>query len=218
MAINTYADLVREIRNWSNRKDLTDDEIQSFVYFAGSLANQALRVVAMENSVILDVTEDGHCVIPFDFQELRSLTASFNSNSSVPLEKIAWDQYINYVNDASWNDKTPRFFARQGPYWFLAPAPNVATKLTCHYYRTMPDISDTEPTNWLIDMSPMCYLYGSLHFLFLYVFDEERAAFWQEKFKGEIERLQNMNDTAEYRGTSLTVRNRTTQGANSNGL
>ena len=218
MSISTYDDLVKQIRNWSNRKDLTDDEIQSFVYFAGSLANQALRVPAMENSIILDVTSDGHVVIPYDFQELRSLTASWNSNESVPLQKVAWDQYINFVNEASWNDKTPRFFARQGPYWFIAPAPNVPTKITCHYYRTMPDISESEQNNWLIDMSPMAYLYGSLHFLYLYVMDEERAAFWQEKYKGEIERIQTMSDTAEYRGTSLTVRSRTTQGANTNGL
>lgn len=218
MAINTYTDLVKEIRMWSNRKDLTDDEIQSFIYYAGSLASQALRVVAMESVEILDVSPDGHCVIPFDFQELRSLTASFNSNDSVPLERIAWDQYINYVNDSSWSDKTPRFYARQGAYWFIAPAPNVSTQVTCHYFRTMPDINNTEQTNWLMDMSPMAYLYGSLHFLYLYIMDEERAAFWQEKFKGEIERLQNMNDTAEYRGTSLTVRSRKNQGVNTNGL
>ena len=188
MAIATYSDLLKQIRSWSNRQDLTDEQLESFTYLTGSMASQLLRVVPMENTVILDVEPDGHVVIPADYQQLRSLTYEFNSETSIPLSVLAWDQFINLRNDPNLNTPT-RWYARQGPYWFLAPAPEATAlgeppkQVTCHYYRTMPDINPDEQTNWLIDLSPLSYLYGSLHFLYLFLFDEERAAYWHEKFK-----------------------------------
>lgn len=221
MAIATYSDLVKQVKAWSNRQDLTDDEIESFTYLAGSMASQLLRVVPMEMTTLIDVEPDGHCVIPPDFQQLRSLTYEFDSETSIPLAVLAWDQFVNLRNDPELQTNT-RWYARQGGYWFLAPTPeeqpfgSPKKQVTCHYYRTMPDINPAEQTNWLIDMSPMAYLFGSLHFLYLYVFDEERAAYWHEKFTGELQRIQNLNDGAEYQGTTLTVRPRHSQVGDTN--
>lgn len=219
MKITTYDSLLTEAKNWSGRRDLTDDQYNSFIYFTGSMANQLLRVAPMEWTLILDVTEDGHVVIPPDFLELKSLTAFFDSNDSVPLTRVSWEQYINYVNDDSTPDDTqPRYFAQQGGFWFLAPSPPLGTKVTCHYFRTMPDIEPDEQTNWLIQVSPLTYLYGTLHFLHLFVFDEERAAYWLEKMQGEITRLQLMYDTSTHSGSSLQVRSNMTPGDSSNGV
>jgi hypothetical protein len=219
MKINSYDTLLAEAKNWSGRSDLTDDQYNSFIYFTGSMANQLLRVAPMENTVILDVTEDGHVTIPADFLELKSLTAFFNSDDSVPLTRVAWEQYINYVNDdANATVTQPSYFAQQGAFWFLAPKPAVGTKVTCHYFRTMPDIQSTDQVNWLVQMSPLTYLYGVLHFLYLFIFDEERAAYWLEKLQGELTRLQLMYDSTTHSGSSLQVRAVTNSGDNPDGL
>lgn len=207
MRIANYTDLLTSLKDWSNRSDLSEEVLGNFVYLTGSLACQTLRVPAMENTMILDVTADGHVNLPFDLLELRSLTHAWNSEKSVPLSRIAWDQYVNYLN-AGIPDYSPHFFARQGPYWFIAPKPPEASKVTCHYYRTLPDLSPQEQTNWLVQMSPLTYLFGSLHFLHLYIFDEERADFWLKKFQGEIIRIQAMSDEAEYAGASLAIRSK----------
>lgn len=217
MKINSYDTLLSEVKNWSGRVDLTDDQYSSFIYFTGSLANQLLRVAPMEWTVILDVSEDGHVIIPEDFLELRSLTAFFNSDDSVPLQYIAWEQFVNNVNLDDNNDQ-PLYFSRQGGFWFLSPKPAVGTQVTCHYFRTMPDISEEDQINWLVQLSPLSYLYGTLHFLYLFVFDEERAAYWLDKFQAELTRLQLMYDKSEYTGTSLQVRSRSAQGENEYGL
>jgi len=205
MAFETYTDILGLVKDWSNRRDISDERFYNFIYFAGNMANQTLRVPAMENTVILEASADGHIVIPYDMLELRSLTANFNEKESQPLERIAWDQFINYKAEDYQPDNVS-YFARQGAYWFLQPAPPLGTKVTCHYYRSMPDVSPTEPENWLTNLSPMTYVFGALHYLYLYLMDDDRAEYWLKKFDADLTRLQTLADGAEYKGTSLTVR------------
>lgn len=208
--IVSYDDIANQIKRWTNRVDLEDEDLYTFIYFAGNAANQILRVPSMEHTDILEVTADGKIVIPPDFLELRSLTAYWNDNDGEPLERIAWDQFVNYRNNE--DGPRPKFFARQGPYIWLTPEPPVGTKVTIHYYRSMPDISPTEQMNWLSDLSPMAYLYGGLHYAYLFLQDEERAEYWNLKYQKELERIQHLADSLEHRGSSLTVRLRDTSG------
>lgn len=212
MKITTYDELIQEAKNWSGRTDLTDDQYHSFTYFVGSMANQILRVAPMEWTTIIDVSPDGHVVIPPDFQELKSLTWQFNSEESVPLRRVSWDQYVNYRNTADASDVQARWFSRQGGYWFLAPMPEPGSQVTCHYFRTLPDINSIEQTNWLIQFSPLTYLFGTLHFLYLYVMDEERAAYWLEKMQGELTRIQMMYESSEYKGSTMSIQSPTNPG------
>lgn len=218
MKISTYDTLIAEAKNWSGRSDLTDDQYNSFTYFAGSMANQLLRITPMERTTILDISPDGHVVIPPDFLELKAATAVFGANDSLPLQRVAWDQYVMYLNGAAPGDTATRFIAQQGSYLFVAPLPPSGSKITMHYYAAMPDINHEEQTNWLVQVSPLTYLYGTLHFLHLFVFDEERAEYWLGKMQGELTRLQLLDDNAKYAGTSLAVRNRTQEGDAPDGL
>lgn len=208
MAISTYDDIVRQVKSWSNRSDLTDEQFGSFIYFAGNIANQLLRVPAMENTVILEVNEEGHVVIPYDFLELRSMTYEWNTPDSQPMERLAWDQFVNYYNSPDAADAPTKFFSRQGPYWFLSAKPAMGSKITVHYYRSMPDINISEQVNWLSDMSPMAYVWGALYYLYMFVQDEERATYWKGLFNEELGRIQTLCDNAEYKGSALAVRSR----------
>lgn len=211
MKITTYDTLIQEAKNWSGRTDLTDDQYHSFSYLAGSMASQILRVAPMEWTVIIDVGPDGQVVIPPDFYELKSLTWEFNEDTSVPLQQISWTQFINYRNGATQAGDTSgsKWFAQQGGFWFLAPNPSVqGTKVTCHYFRTIPDIDQQNQTNWLVQLSPLTYLYGVLHFLHLFVYDEERGEYWRQKMEGELSRIQNLYDSSQYKGTVLAVQSK----------
>lgn len=212
MAISTYDDIVRNVKMWANRSDLTDEQYGSFIYFAGNIANQLLRVPAMENTVILEVSEEGHIVIPYDFLELRSMTYEWNSAESQPLSRLAWDQFVNYYNSPDAADSATKYFSRQGAYWFLSARPAKGSKITVHYYRSMPDINTSEQLNWLSDMSPMTYIWGALYYLYMFVQDEERATYWKGLFNEELGRIQTLCDNAEYKGASMAVRSRSFSG------
>lgn len=212
MSIATYDDLIYRIKRWANREDLEKEDYEDFVHFAGNSVNQMLRVPAMEHTVILEVSEGGKVLLPYDYLELKSLTALWDSEDSCALERVAWDQFINFRNRDHLKDA--RYFAQQGPYIWIAPEPAVGQKVTMHYYRSMPDINSGEQTNWLLMLSPMSYLYGGLHYLHLYIQDEERAEYWLKKFQYEVDRIQNMADSASHKGSGLTIRDRDTSRIN----
>lgn len=206
MKITTYDELIAEAKNWSGRTDLTDDQYHSFSYLTGSMASQILRVAPMEWTTVITVGPDGQVVIPPDFYELKSLTWEYNDDDSKPLQQVSWEQFVNYRNGATATaDTDTKWFAQQGPFWFLAPNPVSGTSVTCHYFRTIPDIDAVNQTNWLVQLSPLTYLYGVLHFLHLFVYDEERGEYWRQKMEGELARLQNMYDSSLYKGTRLAV-------------
>lgn len=221
MKITTYNELIQECKNWSGRDDLSDDQYHSFSYFTGSMASQILRVAPMEWTTLIDIGPDGQVVIPPDFYELKSLTWAYNSDTSVPLQQVSWTQFVNYRNLATKQGRSePTFFGQQGGFWFLSPAPNpdLPSKVTCHYFRTIPDIDANNQTNWLIQLSPLTYFYGVLHFLHLFVYDEERAEYWRLKMSGEMERIQGMYDSSQWKGTVVAVQNKNQPGDAGYGL
>lgn len=208
MSIKTYDDILKQVKVWSNRSDLTDDQLNSFIYFAGNIANQLLRVPAMENTTILETDQDGHILIPFDFLELRSMTFEWDSPTSQPLSRLAWDQFVNYYNSPDAIDTPTKFFSRQGAYWFLSSKPKLGSKVTVHYYRAMPEITSDQQTNWLSELAPMTYIWGALYYLYLFVQDEDRANYWKTLFNEELGRIQTLCDNSEYKGTSMSVRSK----------
>lgn len=213
MKITTYDELIQEAKNWSGRSDLTDDQYHSFSFMVGSMASQILRVAPMEWTTTIPVGANGEVIIPPDFYELKSLTWEYDSETSVPLQQVSWPQFVNYRNLATSQGETQSlFFGQQGPFWFLSPQAAEGTSVTCHYFRVMPDIDVNNQTNWLVQLSPLTYLYGILHFLHLFVYDEERGEYWRQKMEGELNRIQMMYDSSFYKGTILSVQNKNQPG------
>lgn len=204
MSIVSYDDLLVKIPQWGERVDLPTDLIQDFIYMAEAECSQLLRVPAMENAEQIPVT-GGKIKIPFDYMELRRLTHETEDNV---LQYLSWDQFVKVnVQDGVYQDtQTPQFFSRQGTNWFISPEPADNSVILCHYYRLIPALDSTNQTNWLLKISPQAYLYGGLKYLFEYVMDQDRAKYWSDKFIGELNKLQEVADRAEYRGTHLAVR------------
>lgn len=204
MPIATYNDLLDKIPKWAERVDVEPDLIKDFIYMAESDCSQLLRVPAMEDDALLTVA-DGRVTVPFDFMELRRLT---HQEEDKVLTYVPWDQFVelNIQGGVFQDTQTPTYFSRQGAQWFISPAPADDTEILCHYYRFIPALSDDIQTNWLIQLSPQAYLFGALRYLFEYVMDNERAAYWENKFNAELTKLQSIADRAEHRGSVLSVR------------
>lgn len=204
MSIASYSDLLTKIPQWAERVDITPELVQDFIYMAESDANQLLRVPAMEFGVQLLVT-NGRITVPFDFMELRRLTHEDEDNV---LQYLSWDQFVQMnVQDGIYQETTtPTFYSRQGPEWFISPVPADDSVILCHYYRFIPALSTDIASNWLLKISPQAYLYGGLKYLFEYVMDQDRAAYWDAKFKAELNKLQSIAERAEHMGSLLAVR------------
>lgn len=197
MSIDTYDQVKTTLKDWSERQDLSDTVLDQCIFFAENDVSSRIRVPAMENELLLPVT-DGTVTIPADFLELRKL--QFDDSTLVYLP---WDQFITVLQTQSSNTM---YYSRQGAKWHLTGVPADATTVTCYYYRLIPAISVDNPNNWLLQVSPQCYLYGGLKYVYEYFMQTERAAYWGQKLMDEINKLQAMAEMSEHRGSSLAVR------------
>ena len=146
---------------------------------------------------------DGRVTIPFDFLELRRLT--WQGAEDRVLQYMSWDNFVAANNDLS-QENNVLYFSRQGVNWWFAKGVGDNEEILCHYYRFVPALSDTLDTNWLLSISPQVYLYGALRYLYEYTMDNDRATYWDAKFKQELGKLQAIADQAEYRGSVIVVR------------
>ena len=202
MALNTFEEVKAALRSWSERSDLTDQLLEQVIKMTEVDVSSRLRVPAMEALVELEVS-NGSVQIPLDYLELRRLQFEDNQGGPTVLQYLPWDQFILRVNEQSNNSC---WYSRQGPLWYLAGVPEDLTTVTCYYHTQIPSIDDVNPTNWLLQVSPQSYLYGGLQYIYDYVMQGDRAAYWGEKLLTEINKLQAMGDAAEHRGTLLAVR------------
>lgn len=201
MLIDTFDNLKVALAQWSERSDISSDLLDQFIFMTETDAIQQLRVPAMEDQGVLVVSQ-GRVTIPFDFLELRKLTCEGANEKT--LQYLPWDQFVN--TNAVPDSVDPMYFSRQGPNWFISGDPGDGAEILCHYYRYMPALSSTQQTSWLLTLSPQAYLFGGLKYLYEYVMDQERAAYWDAKFNKELNKLQAIADLAEHRGSSLAVR------------
>lgn len=204
MPIATYSELLTKIPQWAERSDITPDLVADFIYMAEADASQLLRVPAMEYAQQLTVS-NGRITIPFDYMDLRRLT---HENEDHVLKYLPWEQFVtvNIQGGIYQDTQTPQYFSRQGSEWFISPEPADDTLILCHYYRYIPALDSNIQSNWLLKISPQTYLFGALKYLFEFVMDNERAAYWDTKFKDELNKLQGIADRSEHIGTSLAVR------------
>jgi hypothetical protein len=197
MSIDTFDQVKTALRNWSERQDLSDDIVEQCIFFAENDVSSRIRVPAMESTATLAVT-DGSSLIPFDFLELRKM--EFNGSSLVYLP---WDQFLAQRGAQSPN---VMYYSRQGARWYFSGLPGDTDTITCYYYRLIPSLSNDNTNNWLLQVSPQCYLYGGLKYIYEYLMQTERAAYWAQKLMDEINKLQAMAEMSEHRGSSIAVR------------
>ncbi len=203
MALTSYADLQAAVSTWSARSDITLPQIQEFIGMAEAKASQVLRVPAMESAKEISAV-DGRLKIPQDFMELRSITMGDAMDEPQACRYVSMDQFMKLRHNQNVVDDFVHF-TRQGPYWYIASKVADGTNFTCYYYAGIEALSAQNPVNWLLQMSPQAYLWGTLWYLYEYTFDEERANYWKAKFVEELNNIQMIADQAEYRGSILQV-------------
>lgn len=201
MSITNYLELKAAIVSWAERSDISDGLLDQFIFMTEADSFQQLRVPSMEDQDLL-VVDQGRVIIPFDLLELRNLT--WQGTNPTVLQYLPWEQFVTLDN--SYTLTTPVYYSRQGANWFISGTPGDDETILCHYYRYMPNLSADNPTTWLLTVSPQAYLFGCLRYLYEYVMDQERAAYWDAKFTKELNKLQAIADLAEHRGTVLAVR------------
>ena len=202
MSITTYAELKSSISSWLNRDNLTA-VIPDFISLAEAGINRDLRHYKMVNRV--DATLDSRYVqVPDDW--LETLRFSLTTDGTRPLEMASLDDMIKYRQDNSNGTGTPKFYSHVGESIEVFPTPDGEYGMQLMYYQSIPDLTDTNTYNWLIQDAPDVYLYGALVQSAPYLEDDARTQTWAALYSAAMLSLQKASDDTRFAGSGLRMR------------
>lgn len=189
MALDTYANLQTSVANFLNRADLTA-VVPDFIALAEAQITRRLlkdgpvrRMMGRSDATI--TTE--FTAVPDDFMGVKDiyLTEMYPQQ----LKFLLPDQLLQKKNGQYTLTGCPQWFSIVGgeiqvfpaPDTTASPAASFTTELT--YWKRIPALSDIVTTNWLLDTSPDCYLYGALLQSAPYLKADNRIAVWGNAFE-----------------------------------
>lgn len=186
MAIATYSDLKTAVANWLNRSDLSA-VIPDFISLAETHISRTQRAREMQASATANI-DTQFFAVPADFLEVISFRIVDGQGNGYELIQATPAQ-ISEALATSTQPTIPRFFTLIGDQFQIWPLPDQQYVGTLVYSQRIPVLSDTNPTNWLLEQAPDIYLYGALMQAGPYLRDTEALTMWKALFDQALEDL-----------------------------
>lgn len=201
MALSTYNELQASVAAWLHRTDLSN-EIPTFIKLFETRFNKTARFVQQITSTTLSPTS-GVYTLPSDFLSAKIVALDANG-----------DRALIYVDPESWyqwsesgSTGKPSHFTVIGNSLYTYPLADSDYDIILHYYAKLASLSDTGSTNWLITNHPDVYLFGVLIEGADFVEDQEKSAFWRERYAESFDNLVNASQLKQYTGSLLVPQN-----------
>jgi hypothetical protein len=174
----TFSDLKTSLANWLNRDDLNTTEIPEAIALFERRAQRT--VFSPEREIAADLTVDSEEEsLPSDLWGLRAI--HLNTDPKTVLEPMTLAELRNTYSASTTGQ--PQNYAIRGEKIIFGPAPDATYTAKLSYIQTIPALSGSQTTNWLLTDHPDLYLHGSLHSLHLLLGDEERATIHDAEFR-----------------------------------
>lgn len=183
--------------------------IPTFIQLTESKLNRDLFVRQMEqrSTALTDSTtsEPEFISLPADFQSMRRVRLS--SLSRKPhlefMSGIQLDEYRTHSGNVAGH---PRYFTIFGDELELAPTPDADYTIEMVYRQNIPALSETNPSNWLLQLAPDIYLYGALLESAPYIKEDARIQTWGLGFKTALDDLNALGLTSTFNAGPMQVR------------
>tara|TARA_Y100000994_G_C15596671_1_gene402865 strand:- start:62 stop:685 length:624 start_codon:yes stop_codon:yes gene_type:complete len=202
MALVNYSDLKTSIADWLNRSDLTAT-IPDFITLAESGFNKEIRNRKMIKRATATI-DSQYSAVPSDW--LQTVDFVIETNPVVTLEFIT-NEKLDKLRETYTSSGTPKFYTIVGQELEVLPVPDSATltgEIT--YYSKIPNLTDVNPTNWLMNSSPDIYLYGSLLQSAPYLVDDSRIPVWASMYQKLVKDLEIADQKARVGDSTLKMK------------
>jgi len=203
MSITSYATLKSAIADWLLRDDLTS-VIPSFISLAEAKFNRRIRDYRMVKRATAEI-DTGYSAVPADW--LQVVRFQLNTTPITTLEYVTPDQAAEegtiYVGGGK-----PKFFTVIGKEFQVVPTPDGTVEGELTYYAKIPALSDSETSNWLLEVAPDAYLYGALMEAAPYLDDAEKLGIWNNLLEQAMQAIRTEGDRAAVGSSSLRMRAR----------
>ncbi len=178
MALATYSELEVAVGEWLDRDDLAA-RVPDFIRLTEARLNRLLEDPEMELIASL-VAAGEYTPLPADYGAMVSI-----STGDGPLDAMGSVEFAGLDRAVT---GTPRFYTITDGAVSFAPF-NFTTPITLVYRRTLPGLSETNATNWLLDRAPDVYLYGTLLQASAFLVEDDRVGLWKSAFDEAVQEL-----------------------------
>lgn len=196
MAIATYADLVTAITtNFLHRTDLSA-VAPDFILLAEDKFNLRLRTFEQETALAATAIDSSYQVaVPANTRAIKRIWRT--DDPKTPLMAATLDTVILKQGDTSLGTSgLARQYCREGSTWRFDGTGTVAGVL----YRTIPALSGSNTTNWLLTSYPGVYLWACLAEAATYIGNHAQAQAWEAKADARIDEMNRRLKQDEFSG------------------
>ena len=162
LAFDNYSDLAAAIAEWMDRSDLTGS-VQTMIALAESRMRRELAPLFAETSATV-ATVDGLAALPSDCGTLNRVI--YGTRTLPNLSVTAATAVVTGSEPWAYTVE-----ANQVRVW-----PSGDFTLSLLYQPTLPQLSESSPTNTLLSKHPDAYFFGAMVFAEGYVSNDNRAA------------------------------------------
>jgi hypothetical protein len=199
MALASYTDLKTSIETWLARADLSALSAD-FITLCEADLNATLITQAQLSAETLGSTDAaGAVALPADFIAMHYVLSAddglmIDQFSEMPMnEGLTLGQLGGYRIAGNAIETVPA----------IANRSNV---LKYRYYKTIPALSGTNTTNWLLIKFPNVYLYGSLMQAEAFIKDDPRVPVWKAAYDEAVMKVKQTSHRNRWQDTSLAMR------------
>ena len=188
LAFDSYASLSSAIADWLDRSDLAG-VVPQLIALAEAEFSTELEPLLSEVTVNLTADVNGVVVLPADYGTLSVVRYGTRRNLPQVTAARALDVPKGTV-----------------PYAYSLEAdvlriwPSCAVTVTLIYQPKLPQLSTSQPTNFLLDTYPHIYFYGAMMFAEGYLANDARAVGFENRFRAAIERVRQFLIKQRYAG------------------
>lgn len=198
MALTTYSELQSAVLNWMARD--TGDSIAAIIPDAIRLAesrfNRLLRVAEMEANS-LGASPNGILNLPIDFQAARRVQAEPYGTLEPVTPDWASSAYPTRAGGS------PAYYTIQG--LTLTTYPAYSGDVSVDYYASIPALSDTKTSNWLLKAYPDAYLFATLVEVCAFTKDGETAILWSQRAKLAIDEINAQDSLKRFPSARIRI-------------
>lgn len=199
-----FQGLCNKLADTLNRQDLTG-VIPDFTAIATTRISRDMARIKHPGAItraIASVVND-YAPLPTDFLSMYQL---MDQDTQTALTYISPDQSMT-IQTQGWSPQTspvpiiaPYYSPTQNIIYYTImgktlrmippPASSTPAMLEMWYYSTLPAISNSNPTNWVLTQYPDLYLYGSLVHTAPYLKNDERIQVWENMYQAILKDIE----------------------------
>lgn len=178
MSLDSYDNLIVEIKEWTHRSDV-DLKIPLFIQqaeaamFSNATRNLTIRTL---ETISTQLTTSSLLDLPADYESARSIRLVLADGGGEIVYRTPTQ--LNRIVGTG----RPQFFSIVGTQIELDRTPDSQYTLEIQYYKRATPLSAANQTNEVLTNHPNIYLFGALAAAFTFALDDEQAAKYRSLF------------------------------------